>query len=202
MNKQLSYTATFTQPVSGVRASDFRLDVQDAGSQLTYSQGVEAIGAEPAARWVLTVNITGGLYTTATPVNFVAQAFEAGIAHVSPTNVAGDSSFTLVYSPPIVAITATEGGSTVANGGVATRPDFKFTATYSPGVTGMALSDWNADMSTLGLSGAACTSEAVGGIPSLIEGAYGWIAVDNTLLLAIACWVTKTMHGWCACNDF
>ena len=180
VNKQLSYTATFTQPISGVRASDFRLDVQDTGSQLTYSQGVEAIGAEPAARWVLTVNITGGLYTTATPVNFVAQAFEAGIAHVSPTNVAGDSSFTLVYSPPIVAITATEGGSTVANGGVATRPDFKFTATYSPGVTGMALSDWNADMSTLGLSGAACTSEAVGGIPSLIEGTYGWIAVDNT----------------------
>lgn len=119
----VTFTATFTAPVTGVTADHFGV-TSSSGSSTLVTTLTSLASADPAATWMLQVDVTAGLVQQTISV----AAMNADLAGISPANGASTDSFSVVLEPATPVLSSSTNPSDDA---------LVITATFSVGVTGL-----------------------------------------------------------------
>ena len=162
-NNVLEFTAVFSSPTQGVSLADFDLTMP---SSLTAITSLTPVNGVPAASWVLTVTLTGGLQ----PASVSVMPMLDGEGFITPPTERMSEGFTLLYTPPVPSYSS----GSLASGDVVASNQIIFTATFTVPVSGVTASDFG--LTTNGLSVATPAVAAVGSQP-----AAQWVLVITVL---------------------
>ena len=139
----IQITATFSSLAAGVTEADFGLVVSGPGSVGGYSTTLTAVDGYPSTRWVLSVSLSSldGAYVS-------TSAWGPNQGSIVPPTEAMSGGFVLDYAPPVPSYSV--GG--LSSGDTVSAPVTEFTVTFTSAVSGVAVSDFQLDLSGLAAS--------------------------------------------------
>ena len=145
----VTFTATFSAPVTGVTVADFGLTT----GSVTASTSLVATGGYPSTEWVLTVTLDSGLAASAVAI----AAMGATQGAITPVTVAMAGGYVINYAPPVPTLTT---ASTNVNGA------FTVTATFTTAVSGVVASDFPISSGSVAVD--TSTPTPTGGAPATV----------------------------------